>query len=50
MTTGELAFLALAIGCFVIFAAAVIWLRADYVRLRGHRVSSVDRLQAQMAE
>lgn len=50
MSTGELAFLGLAIGCFAIFAVAVIWLRADYVKLRERGTSSVDRLRVQTAE
>lgn len=47
MSDGELLFLALTLGCFAIFAVAVIWLRMDYVK---HRPSTVDRLRVQMAE
>jgi len=50
MSTGELAFLGLAIGCFIVFAVAVTWLRADYVKLRERGAPSVDRLRVQMAE
>lgn len=50
MSTGELVFLALTMGCFTIFAVAVLWLRADYVKHSRRHPSAVQRLQAQMAE
>lgn len=50
MSTGELVFLALVVGCFAAFAVAVIWLRADYVKHAGRRSSAAGRIQAQMAE
>lgn len=50
MSNGELAFLAVVIGCFAAFALAVIWLRIDYVKHSGRRPSAAGRLQAQYAE
>ncbi|MBX3499056.1 MAG: hypothetical protein KF889_06390 [Alphaproteobacteria bacterium] len=50
MSAGEYAYLALVIGSFLVFAAAVIWLRADYVKFRDGRLPSTARLQVQMAE
>ena len=47
MSDGELVFLALVFGCFAVFAIAVLWLRADYVK---HRPATVDRPRMQMAE
>lgn len=40
MSTGELAYLALATGCFTIFAVVVIWLRSDYVKFRQRHPSA----------
>lgn len=37
MTQGEIAFLALAIGCFALFATAVSLLRREYVQHRAAR-------------
>jgi hypothetical protein len=50
MSDGELAFLAMVIGCFVVFAIAAIWLRADYVKFRGRRPAADERSQVQLAE
>jgi len=50
MSDGELTYLVLAIGCFVVFAVSVAWLRADYVTHRRHSSSTSDRLQAWAAE
>ncbi len=50
MSDGELAYLALVIGCFAAFAVAVTWLRADYVTFRRRHPSTPASTQAQMAE
>ena len=52
MSVGEIAFLALVIGSFAVFAMAMIWLRLDYVRFRDRAAGhpGLNYLQAQMAE
>jgi len=50
MSAGELAYLALVIGSFAVFAVAVIWLRADYVTFCRRRPSTSEQLQAWAAE
>lgn len=34
MSVGEMTYLGLVVGCFAVFAVAVIWLRSDYVKFR----------------
>lgn len=50
MSTGELAYLALVIGCFAVFAAAVTWLRSDYVKFRRSHPSAASSFHAHPAE
>ncbi|MBV9835390.1 MAG: hypothetical protein JO055_13335 [Alphaproteobacteria bacterium] len=50
MSAAELAFLALVIGTFAVFAVAMIWLRADYVTFRRRQPSTSEQLQAWAAE
>jgi hypothetical protein len=40
MSIGELSYLAIVIGCFAVFAVAVTWLRADYVKFRQRTPST----------
>lgn len=50
MTTGEIAFLALVLGCFTAFAVTAIWLRIDYVKLRTRHPSIAADTHAHPAE
>ncbi|MGE0424832.1 MAG: hypothetical protein AB7O88_21415 [Reyranellaceae bacterium] len=47
MSVGEMSYLGLVVGCFVVFAVAVSWLRSDYVK---HRKSGADDMGMHPAE
>jgi hypothetical protein len=50
MSAAELAYLALVIGTFAVFAISMIWLRADYVTFRQRHPATREQLQAWAAE
>ena len=50
MSAAELAYLALVIATFAVFAVSMMWLRADYVTYRRRRPSTSEQLQTWAAE
>ena len=50
MSAAELAYLVLVIATFVVFAVAMLWLRADYVTFRRRHPATSEQLQAWAAE
>ena len=50
MSAGELAYLALVIGTFAIFAVAMISLRTDYTTIRRGHPATSEQLKAWAAE